>query len=134
MELLKHFEPGFNGDSLGPVWRWESCDLCTSHLLRGVREGASTDIGTRENEEVDMTEEAGNIVEGAGVLGEGRSMTWVVAMLSREKSKSIWEKHMREVCGVGKGETKVFLVALIRELVSRGLCDIKQSNNTGSNI
>ena len=97
MELLKHFEPGFSGDSLGPVWRRESCDLCTSHLLRGVREGASTDIGTRENEEVDMTEEAGNIVEGAGVLGEGRSMTWVVAMLRGEKSKSIWKKHMREV-------------------------------------
>ena len=53
-----------------------------------MREGASTDIGTRENEEVDMTEEAGNIVEGVGVLGEGRSMTWVVAMLRGRRARA----------------------------------------------
>ena len=131
VELLKHFEPGSSGDSLGLVRRRDCCDCCTSHLLRGGMEGASTDINTREDEEVDMREEAVNIVEVVGVLGEGKSMGVVVAMLRGEKSKSIWDKHMREkVYGVGKGKTKVFWVALTRELVSRGvLCEIKQSNN-----
>ena len=45
-----------------------------------------------------------------------RGMSVVVAMLS----KSIWVRHMREkVYGVGKWKTKVFWVALVRELVSR---------------
>merc|ERR1719318_467385 len=57
----------------------------------------------------------------------------VVAMLRGEKNKSIWERQMRDMMyGVGKGKTKVFWVALVRELVSRGvLCEIKQSANFG---
>jgi len=133
VELLKHFEPGSSGDSLGLVRRRDCCDCCTSHLLRGGREGASTDMVTREDEEVDMTEEAKNIVNAIGVLGEGKSMGVVVAMLRGEKNKSIWERQMRDMMyGVGKGKTKVFWVALVRELVSRGvLCEIKQSANFG---
>lgn len=40
-------------------------------------------------------------------------------MLRGEQSKSTWERHMRlKVNGVWKGKTKVFWVALVRELVS----------------
>ena len=52
-------------------------DCCTSHLLRGGREGASIDMVTREDEEVDITEEAKNIVGAVEVLGDmGRAWVW----------------------------------------------------------
>ena len=39
VELLKHFEPGSTGDSLGLSRTRNCCDCCTRHLLGGGVEG-----------------------------------------------------------------------------------------------
>jgi len=134
VELLKHFEPGASGDSLGLVRNKNCCDCCTAHLLRGGKEGASTDLVTGEDKEVDMTEEARNIIEAVEVLGDGKSMSVLMDMLKGSKNKSIWDRHMREkVWGSGKSKPKQFWTALARDLISKGLLyEIKQSGNFGN--
>ena len=133
VELLKHFEPGSTGDSLGLVRRKNCCDCCTAHLLRGGKEGASTDSGTREDVEVDLTEESKTLLEAMCVVGDGRSMSVLTDMLRGNKNKSIWDKHMRDPAfGSGKSKKKEFWVALSRELISRGIiAEQKQSGTFG---
>eukprot|EP00092_Neocalanus_flemingeri_P014346 GFUD01015474.1.p1 GENE.GFUD01015474.1~~GFUD01015474.1.p1 ORF type:complete len:1050 (+),score=352.66 GFUD01015474.1:77-3226(+) len=133
VELLKHFEPGSSGDSLGLVRSRNCCDCCLVHLLKGGKEGASTDIGTEEDREIDLGAEARNIMETVNVLGEGKAMGVIVDMLRGVKNKSIFDRHMRDkVYGSGKGKNKQFWVALARELVSRGiLYESKQGGNFG---
>ena len=133
VELLKHFEPGSSGDSLGLVRSRNCCDCCTAHLLKGGKEGASTDIVTEEDREVDIGQEARKIVEAVTVLGGGKSMGVILAMVRGEKNKSIFDNHTREQAyGSGKDKTKKFWTALVRELVSRGtLSESKQAGQFG---
>jgi len=118
---------------LGLVRSRNCCDCCTAHLLKGGTEGASNDMKTDEDKEVDMTEEARNVVEAVEVLGDGKSLSVLLDMLKGVKNKSIWDRHMREkVWGSGKTKTKQFWTALVRNLVSKGILgEIKQSSYGG---
>jgi len=136
VELLKHFEPGASGDTLGLVRRRNCCDCCTAHILKGGKEGASTDLATGEDKEIDMTTEVRNIYEAVSVLGDGKSMSVVVDMLRGGKNKSIFDRHMREqVWGSGKSKSTSFWKALVRDQISRGyLYEIKQNYSGGGRV
>ena len=56
------------------------CDCCRDHLLRGGKEGASTDIRTAEDTKIDLTEEVNIILEAVNVLGDGGSMSVIAGM------------------------------------------------------
>ena len=131
VELLKHFEPGSSGDSLGLVRSRDCCDCCTEHLMRGGRVGASTDLATREDEKLDMTSEARKVLTVVQVLQGQKGMGALVDMIRGTKSKSLWDKHLSHPSfGSGKERPKAFWTALVRELVSQGLASetSKQSN------
>ena len=122
VELLKHFEPGSSGDSLGLVRARDCCDCCTQHLSRGGRLGASTDLATREDERLDMSAEARKVITVVQVLQGNKGMTAVVDMLRGVKSKSLWDRHQSHPSfGSGKERSKPFWTALVREMVSQGL-------------
>ena len=120
VELLKHFEPGSSGDSLGLKRARDCCDCRTEHLMRGGRVGASTDLATREDEKLDMTTEARKVVTVVQVLQGQKGMGAVVDMLRGVRSKSLWERHTSSPSfGSGKERSKAFWTALVRESAAR---------------
>ena len=133
VELLKHFEPGSSGDSLGLRRSRDCCDCCTEHLMRGGTVGASTDLATREDEKLDMTSEARKVLTVVQVLQGQKGIGGVVDMLRGTKNKSLWDKHTSNPSfGSGKERSKAFWTALVRELVSQGLAsETSQQSNVG---
>jgi len=129
-ELLKHFEPGSSGDSLGILRRAHCCDCCTTYLLKGGKKGVSTDQTTSEDAEVDMAGDVLKVMKTITVMGSKVSKTVAVDFLKGKKNNSIFDRHTRDpVYGSGKSNTKEFWTALIRELVSKNLLkEIKQSS------
>ena len=134
VELLRHFEASASGAELGLVRSRHCCDCCTTHLLRGGREGDSSAAATAEDEKVDMTQEARKVVTAVKVLQESKGVSAVVAQLRGEKSKSLYERHQRDPSfGSGKEKPKQFWTALVRELVSQGLLqEVTQQHSVAS--
>ena len=66
--MLKHFEPGSSGASLGLSRSRNCCDCCTLHLLRGGAEGASADAATGEDNEVDMSSEVKKVLQVSHII------------------------------------------------------------------
>ena len=87
-------------------------------------------VDITEDEEIDFGSEARKIINALNVLGNGNSMTVIVAMLKGYKNKCIWYKHTRaQVHGSGKDKTPAFWTSLVRELISLSLLkEIKQGD------
>ena len=85
-------------------------------------EGASADMVTQEDKEIDMSKEARIIIEAVQILNEAKGLSAVIAMIRGEKGcKSLYEKHQQHPSfGCGKSKPKQFWTALIREMISQG--------------
>lgn len=122
VELLRHFEPGSTGDSLGLVRSRDCCDNCTTHLLRGGKEGASSDAPTGEDAKQDFAEDARQLMEVIELVGENRGLGTSVKVIRGMKDNKIfdsWQQHA--LFGRGKTKSVKYWTALGRALISAKL-------------
>jgi len=132
-ELLKHFEPGSTGASLGLSRSRHCCDCCLAHLLKGGTEGASTDANTGEDEEMDFTEDAKILLEAIATVGQKVGLGMSCLLVTGSTDKKLWN-NLRDsrVYGSGKKKSSKYWMALGRALVANKYVDeIKQGGSSG---
>jgi len=122
VQLLKHFDPGSTGTSLGIARAKGCCDCCTMHILRGGTVGSSHEEKTEEDKEVDFAEQARTMIGAVEVMGDKRGLAISVKLVRGSNDEKLWDRHKQSpVYGKGKGRSEKFWTALARQLISKGL-------------
>ena len=128
-ELLRHFQPGATGASLGICRAKDCCDGCLAHLLKGGQAGAALETKTEDDKEGDFGSVARTLLAAVEMMGEKRGLGMSVKLVRGVKDPKLWERHTASpVFGAGKDRKDKFWTALARQLVSHGLLkEIQQS-------
>jgi len=134
-ELLKHFEPGSTGASLGLTRSRHCCDCCLAHLLKGGQEGGSTDAATGVDEEMDFSEDARLLLEAIETVGVKMGLGLSCKVVMGSTDKKVWNslKNCR-VYGSGKKKSEKYWTALGRALVANKYLDEIKQGGPGSSF